>query len=192
VSPTATSPIIKRRIAIRLIQGFSYEANAPHGDTDHVRIPQDHAIRDRTPRKRRPILAAAREIDLHFAVLIQVMAQGGLRPGEVMAVRRQDVSAAGAVHVQGGQRRRGRGPTKNPHSVRKVSVLHPTTEDRAIWHPQDARNATSRVLDGPAPLTALAHDGESRLWPISATRLDRTWKKVLRVDARGGRHQHCW
>ena len=96
MSPTATSPIIKRRIAIRLIQGFSYEANAPHGDTDHVRIPQDHAIRDRTPRKRRPILAAAREIDLHFAVLIQVMAQGGLRPGEVMAVRRQDVSGAGA------------------------------------------------------------------------------------------------
>src|SRR6266403_1901620 len=48
------------------------------------------------PRKRRPILAAAREIDLHFAVLIQIMAQGGLRPGVVMAVRRQDVSAAGA------------------------------------------------------------------------------------------------
>src|SRR5260370_14840193 len=114
------------------------------------------------------------------------MVQGGLRPGEVMAVRRQDVSAAGAVHVPGGQRRRGRGPTKN---------------------------------------------GESRLWPISATRLDRTWKKVLKaagvsyrkphalrhsfasillsrgaklegrqhavqdlreVDARESRNQHCW
>jgi len=54
VSPTATSPIIKRRIAILLIQDFSYEANAPHGDTDHARIRQDHATRDRTPRKRRP------------------------------------------------------------------------------------------------------------------------------------------
>ena len=93
-----------------------------------------------------PILAAAREIDLHFAVLIQVMAQGGLRPGEVMAVRRQDVSAAGAVHVQGGQRRRGRGPTKN---------------------------------------------GESRLWPISATRLDRTWKKVLKAAGVSYRKPHA-
>ena len=94
---------------------------------------------------------------------------------------RSILAAAGAVHVQGGQRRRGRGPTKNPHSVRKVSVLHPTTEDRAIWHPQDAGNATRRVLDGLALLTALAHDTESRLWPISATRLDRISKKVLKA-----------
>jgi len=35
MSPAATSPIIKRRIAILRIQDFSYEANAPHGDTDH-------------------------------------------------------------------------------------------------------------------------------------------------------------
>jgi hypothetical protein len=97
----------------------------------------------------------------------------------VEAFTASELRSAGAVHVQGGQRRRGRGPTKNPHSVRKVSVLHPTTEDRAIWHPQDAGNATRRVLDGLA--LALAHDAESRLWPISATRLDRIWKKVLKA-----------
>jgi hypothetical protein len=52
--PTATSPIIKRRIVILLIRNFSCETNAPRGDTDHVRIPQDHATRERTRRQENP------------------------------------------------------------------------------------------------------------------------------------------
>jgi integrase len=62
----------------------------------------------------RSILKAAREIDLHFAVLIQVMAQAGLRPGEALALRRQDVGADGVVHVQGSQGRLGRGQPRTP------------------------------------------------------------------------------
>jgi hypothetical protein len=45
---------VLRRTSPPVSRSFSCEANAPCGDTDHVRIPQDHATRDRTPRKRRP------------------------------------------------------------------------------------------------------------------------------------------
>jgi integrase len=140
----------------------------------------------------RSIIKAAREIDLHFAVLIQVMAQGGLRPGEAMALRRQDVGANGVVHVQGSQGRLGRGPTKNPYSVRKVSVLHPVIEDRPVWRPVDAGNATRLVIDGLSLLTALTPDAEARLWPtIHQTRLDRTWKRVLKAAGIRYRKPHA-
>ncbi len=139
----------------------------------------------------RTILKAAREIDLHFMVLIQVMAQGGLRPGEALALRRQDVGGDGVVHVRGSQGRLGRGPTKNPYSVRKVSVLHPVTEDRPVWRPRDAGIATRRVLDGLTLLTALAPDPEDRLWAISATRLDRTWKRMLKAAGVRYRKPHA-
>jgi len=139
----------------------------------------------------RSILKAAREIDLHFAVLIQVMAQSGLRPGEALGLRRLDVSGDGVVHVQGSQGRLGRGPTKNAHSVRKVSVLHPVTEDRAVWRPVDAGIATRRVIDGLSLLTAMAPDPEARLWPISATRLDRTWRRILKTAGVPYRKPHA-
>jgi integrase len=140
----------------------------------------------------RSILKAAREIDLHFAVLIQVMAQGGLRPGEALALRRQDVGADGVVHIQGSQGRLGRGPTKNPHSVRKVSVLHPVTEDRAVWRPVDAGNATRIVIDGLSLLIALTPDAEARLWPtITQARLDRTWKRILKAAGVQYRKPHA-
>ncbi len=139
----------------------------------------------------RSILKATRTIDLHFAVLVQLMAQGGLRPGEALAVRRQDVNTAGTVHVQGSHSRRGRGPTKIPYSVRKVSVLHPVTEDRAVWRPQDAGIATRRVLDGLTLLTAMAPDAESRLWPISQTWLNRIWKLVLKAAGVPYRKPHA-
>ena len=140
----------------------------------------------------RSILKAAREIDLHFAVLIQVMAQGGLRPGEALGLRRLDVSGDGVVHVQGSQGRLGRGPTKNAHSVRKVSVLHPVTEDRAVWRPVDAGIATRRVIDGLSLLIALAPDAEARLWPATTqARLDRTWKRVLKAASVPYRKPHA-
>lgn len=140
----------------------------------------------------RSILAAAREINLHFMVLIQVMAQGGLRPGEALAIRRQDVSAAGTVRVEASQSRfGGRGPTKNAYSMRKVSVLHPVTEDRPVWRPQDAGDATRRVLGGLDLLTVLAPDAESRLWPISAMHFHRTWKKVLKAARVPHRKPHA-
>ncbi len=114
-----------------------------------------------------------------------------IRPGEALAVRRQDVNTAGIVHVQGSHGRRGRGPTKNPYSVRKVSVLYPVTEDRAVWRPKDAGITTRRVLDGLALLTALAPDAESRLWPISQTGLNRTWKLVLKAAGVPYRKPHA-
>jgi hypothetical protein len=38
-------------------------------------------------------------------------------------------------------------PTKNRHTVRKVSLLHPVAEERAVWSPKDAGLATRQVLD---------------------------------------------
>jgi integrase len=156
------------------------------------RAAASQAVEAFTASELRSILKAARVIDLHVAILIQVMAQGGLRPGEAFALRRQDVDAAsGMVHVSGSQGRFGRGPTKNPYSVRKVSVLHPVTEDRPAWRPVDAGIGTRRVLDGLALLSALAPDAESRLWPMSESRMDRAWKKVLKTAGVPYRKPHA-
>ena len=109
------------------------------------------------------------------------MTQACLRPREALALRRQDVDASGLIHVQGSQGRLGRGKTKNPHSVRKVSVLHPVSEDRPVWKPKDAESVTRAVLDGLAVLVATTTDPEARLWPITHSRLDKIWRRVLKV-----------
>jgi integrase len=50
----------------------------------------------------RSILKAARATDPNFVVLIQLMAQAGLRPGEAMALRRGNVNLeAGTVDIRG-------------------------------------------------------------------------------------------
>ncbi len=130
----------------------------------------------------RTVLRAARSIDRDAAVLIQVMAQGGLRPGEALALRRRDVDPeTGIVSVSGSQGRHGRGPTKNASSVRKVSVLHPVVEDRPDWRPERAGIEARRVLDGLAVLAATAPDPEARLWPFTRVHLARTWQRILKA-----------
>jgi len=113
-----------------------------------------------------------RAVNRDFATLIQVMVQGGLRPGEAAGLRRVDVDvASGVVHVRGrwsltGRRR---GPTKTEKSTRTVSVLHPVAEDRSAWCPIDGAIETHRVLDGLRVLQALAPDRESPIFPAGAS-----------------------
>jgi len=138
----------------------------------------------------RAILKAVRTVNRDFATLIQVMVQGGLRPGEAAGLRRVDVDvASGVVHVRGrwsltGRRR---GPTKTEKSTRTVSVLHPVAEDRSAWCPIDGAIETHRVLDGFRVLQALAPDRESPIFPagaspsspITSQEFYATWRRVL-------------
>jgi integrase len=71
-------------------------------------------------------------------------------------------------------------------------VLHPVTEDRAVWRPVDAGMATGRVIDGLSLLIALTPDAEARLWPtMTQARLDRTWKRVLKAAGVPYRKPHA-
>jgi hypothetical protein len=53
------------------------------------------------------------------------------------------------------------GPTKNAHSVRRVSLLYPTTEDRPEWSPSAAGIGPRHVLDGLQVLIATTADAEA-------------------------------
>jgi len=139
----------------------------------------------------RTILKAARALNRDFATLIQVMVQGGLRPGEAAGLRRIDVDvSSGLVHVRGSWSLtwRRRGPTKTDKSARTVSILHPVAEDRAVWRPSDGAIETHRVLDGLRVLQALAPDRESPIFPsgaspsspITSQEFYGTWRRVLR------------
>jgi integrase len=129
----------------------------------------------------RAILAAARTIDADFAVLLQVMVQSSLRPGEGLGLRRTDVDLASAtVHVRGSFSGNVLGPTKTPSSVRKTSVLYPATEDRPDWEPKKAGIGTRAVLDRLQVLIATTPDPQARIWPMRVSQFFRLWTKTLR------------
>jgi len=74
----------------------------------------------------RAIVRAAYSFNPDFATSIELEARTGLRPGELMALRRQDVDLrAGTVEVHGSWHHGRRGPTKTRHSERRVSVPPP-------------------------------------------------------------------
>jgi integrase len=127
----------------------------------------------------RSLLKAAREIDKDFAVLIQMMVQSGLRPGEALGLRRSDIDLTTAMASVGSSYSKNRlGPTKTRSSIRRVSLLYPVIEDRREWSPKAAGIATRRVLDGLAVLHATTPDPAARLWPITTDQFARLWKRV--------------
>jgi integrase len=147
----------------------------------------------------RAILKASRASDPDFAVLIQLMAQAGLRPGEAMAIRRGNVNLeAGTVDVRGTWSRGRLGPPKNRHSTRTVSVLHPITEDTTQWRPGAAGMETRRVLDGLGILVAVTADQEAPLFPAGKKTsepmnnmvFDRTWRRILKASGIRYRKPH--
>ncbi len=128
----------------------------------------------------RSILKAARAVDADFAVLLQVMAQAGLRPGEALGLRRCDVDlVAATVSVRGSFSGGRMGPTKNVHSVRRVSLLYPVTEDTPAWLPKAAGIGTRAVLDRLQVLVATTADAEARIWPMRVSQFFRLWTKTL-------------
>jgi integrase len=137
----------------------------------------------------RTILTVARAVQPDFGVLLQVLAQTGARPGEGLGLRRCDIDLQrGEAHIQGTWSRNRRGPTKNRHSTRVVSLLWPVLEDRRVWRPADAGSETRRVLHGIRTLKIIGTDPESPLFPsttnpaqpMSAGSFDRLWHHVLR------------
>ncbi len=142
--------------------------------------PPTESVNPFTSSELRSLLKAARVIDADFAVLLQVMMQSGLRPGEALGLRRGDIDLATAtVHIRNSYSKNRLGPTKTPGSVRRVSVLYPVLEDRREWSPKAAGIATRHVLDGLRVLLLTTPDPEARCWPISTDRFARLWEKTL-------------
>jgi integrase len=135
----------------------------------------------------RSIVRAAASFNPDFATSIELEARTGLRPGELMALRRQDVDLRGTVEVHGSWHHGRRGPTKTRHSERRVSFLHPVLEDVAAWRP-DAAVAAS-LLDRLSVLVAVAPDATSPLFPSATqplqpmgdTRRQAAWEKSVKL-----------
>jgi integrase len=129
----------------------------------------------------RLILTAAYEISADFGAYVQTMAQTGIRPGEGLALRRRDLDlTTGTAHVAGTFIRGHRGPTKNARSMRTVSLLHPTAENRPHWHPKTATEGTCRVLEGLQAIMLARPDAENRLFPFTSQQVARLWTRTLK------------
>lgn len=155
-------------------------------------LPPTETVDPFTSGELRALLKAARTISADFAVLLQVMMQTGIRPGEALGLRRCDVNLSTAmVSVRGSYSRHRMGPTKTRQSVRTVSLLYPTTEDRSEWMPKASGIATQRVLDGLAVLVATTADAEARCWPMGADQFSRLWTKTCQKAGVRRRKPHA-
>jgi integrase len=131
----------------------------------------------------RALLAAARRIDPDFAALLHVWAQSGMRAGEVCGLQWQDVDLkAGTALVQRTWSRQRLGPPKTGR-VRKVSFLHPVTDDTAEWRPGSTAEARSAAAEL-RRLTIRSMDPEAFVFgrggtPRSSMELHRAWRRVL-------------
>jgi integrase len=138
----------------------------------------------------RAVLASTVAVDHDFGVLVQVMAQTGVRPGEGLGLRRCDLDLERAeIHVQVTWSHSRLGPTKT-RKTRVVSLLFPVSEARQVWRPADAGIETRRVLDGLRGLKVLPADPEGRIWGMSATTFDRLWKRALKKAGLAFRKPH--
>jgi integrase len=152
-----------------------------------------------TPHELRTILATARKIVPDFAVLIWLTVQAGLRPGEVLGLRRSDLDlAAGRLHVRRSFSRGRIGPTKTRSSLRTVSFLHPVLEEGG-WHPRDAGVVTRGLLEGLRGLQVVSVDPDAPLFgsamdpatPLRQASFQRAWVRVLKKAQMRYRKPHA-
>lgn len=131
-----------------------------------------------TPTELRTIIQSAYQTSAAFGSFVQVLAQTGMRPGEGLALRQQDLDRVnGLVRVTGTWLRGQRGPTKTASSIRTVSVLHPVTEDVTEWRPRAAGEPTRRVLER----LAASGSPDGRLWPWSSPAMSNLWMRTIRA-----------
>jgi integrase len=137
----------------------------------------------------RAIVRAAASFNPEFALMVELEARTGVRPGELMALRRGDVDArTGTVEIHGSWHHGRRGPTKTRHSERRVSFLHPVLEDVAAWRP-GAAGGDLTISDRLAVLVAVAPDVDSPLFPSATqplqpmgdTRRQAAWEKAVKL-----------
>jgi integrase len=142
------------------------------------------------PEQIRAVLAGAAVVDHDFGVLVQVMAQTGVRPGEGLGLRRCDLDLERAeIHVEGTWSHNRLGPTKT-RRTRVVSLLYPVSEERAVWRPSEAGASTRKVLDGLRGLKVLPADPEGRLFDMGSTTFERLWRRALKRAGLAPRKPH--
>jgi integrase len=124
------------------------------------------------PEELRAIITSAYEVDHDFGVLVQIAAQTGLRPGEVLGLRRCDLDLArGEVHVRGTYTRSRSGPTKTRSSVRVVSLVDHVVVDEAL-----SRSVIPKIK----AMKLLSMDPEDRLFALGYSVTWQTrWKRAL-------------
>lgn len=136
-----------------------------------------------TPAELRAILAAADALSFDFGTLLRLWVQGGLRSGEVAGLQEQDVDVTlGTVEVRRTYSRGRLGPPKRGRP-RRVSILHPVTEETAEWRPgvtPTSRDLLARLarrkVAGLAPTAFLFGRGDR---PRSNHDLERQWRRTL-------------
>jgi integrase len=125
-----------------------------------------------TSEELRKVSAGAYAVDHEFGVLVQIMMQCGLRPGEALGLRRCDLDLEAAeVRVRGTFSRGQMGPTKTRASTREVSLLDHMVVDEALSH---------SILPRIKAMALISMDPEERLFPLSAPSYwPRKWTRAL-------------
>jgi len=168
-----------RLILQRAVKAGHLQTNPVTGLARFPRIDDEH-VDPFTGLELRAILAAAATVNATFAAMLQLWMQSGMRAGEVSALTRADLDLEqGTVIVQRSWSRQRLGPTKTGR-VRRVSFLHPITQDTAEWRPV-AREIISAIrrlpVQSPDPTAYLfGRDGST---PLLSQDLHRDWRRVL-------------
>ena len=126
------------------------------------------------------VIAAAEEVDERTAAMVWVMGRAGLRIGEVLALRRDDLGD-GVLHVRGSMsRREGLRPVKGRDGARTVPIS-PDLEGRLRSHLADQRVAS---WDG--WIFTASRGGQVRYdnWRT------RTWRRIVKAADVGDVHPH--
>lgn len=178
VGLTALRLILRRAVTLGLLTANPAAdlGRGPRGDGQNVD--------PFTPRELRVILNAAdRVVGADFATLLGLWAQTGCRAGEISGLQEQDVDpGAGTILVRRTFTRGRLGPPK-AGGERRVSFLHPTTEDTAEWRPgatpgsrEVARRLQRRKVAGMAPTTFLFGRGTV---PMRSSEVHHAWRRAL-------------
>jgi integrase len=131
----------------------------------------------------RAILEATQRLRPHFATMLRLWAQTGMRAGEVAGLQWQDLDLeAGTALVRRTWSRQRLGPTKTG-IIRSVSFLHPTTEAVGEWRP-GATPESRALLTGLRRLTVRSLEPEGFVFgggttPVHSMELHRQWRRVL-------------
>jgi integrase len=146
-------------------------------------MPRIEQIDPFTPAELRRILAAADLLNREIGTLLRLWMQAGLREGEVLALRTNDLDLqAGTVVVDETYSKRRLGPPKTG-ATRTVSILHPTTEDILGWEPgstAESHEILTRLRSRPVAALdprAFLFGGGDR--PMNRERLSWWWHRAL-------------
>ncbi|MBI2218770.1 MAG: site-specific integrase [Candidatus Rokubacteria bacterium] len=170
--------ILKRAVRRKLIPA------SPMGDLEWRGMPHVEQVDPFGGAELRAVLAAADRLEPDFATLLRVWMQSGMRAGEVTGLQWQDIdTATGIVKVRRTWSNQRLGPTKNAHSTRDVSILHPIAEDTEEWRP-GVTEASRAVLHGLRRLTVRSLEPEAFVFqrdgqPLSSMAVHRSWRRVL-------------